>query len=94
MFYSLVLLFKMALYLAHSRKQLVINIAIFQKEVEILKRKKHKKRLRIKYSDRVIGSIRREVLDYFILLTEKQILNILQEYVAYYNSKRPHQGLG
>jgi hypothetical protein len=40
MFYSLVLLFKMALYLAHSRKQLVINIAIFQKEVEILKRKK------------------------------------------------------
>jgi transposase InsO family protein len=45
-------------------------------------------------AERVIGSIRREALDYFILLIEKQILNILQEYIAYYNFKRPHQGLG
>ncbi len=33
-------------------------------------------------------------LDYFILLTEKQILNILQEDIANYNSKRLQQGLG
>ena len=57
MFSFLVLLLKMTLYLANPRKQLIIKIAILQKEVEILKRRKHKKRLKIKCSDRVILSI-------------------------------------
>jgi hypothetical protein len=39
MFSFLVLLLKMTLYLANSRKQLIIKIAILQKDVEILKRK-------------------------------------------------------
>ena len=45
-------------------------------------------------AERFIGSVRREALDYFLLISEQQILNILQEYIDYYNSKRPHQGLG
>lgn len=45
-------------------------------------------------AERFVGSVRREALDYFLLICEKQILNILKEYVDYYNSKRPHQGLG
>lgn len=44
-------------------------------------------------AERFVGSVRREALDYFVLISEKQILSILQEYIDYYNSKRPHQGL-
>jgi putative transposase len=44
-------------------------------------------------AERFIGSVRREALDYYLLISEKQIKRILQEYIAYYNTKRPHQGL-
>jgi len=45
-------------------------------------------------AERFIGSVRREALDYFLLFNEKQIKSILHEYINYYNSKRPHQGIG
>ena len=45
-------------------------------------------------AERFIGSARREALDYFLIFNENQIMNILKEYTDYYNSKRPHQGLG
>jgi transposase InsO family protein len=45
-------------------------------------------------AERFVGSIRREALDNYILVTEKQIKRILSEYIVYYNTKRPHQGLG
>jgi len=44
-------------------------------------------------AERFVGSVRREVLDFYILINEKQIQRILDEYISYYNSKRPHQGL-
>jgi putative transposase len=44
-------------------------------------------------AERFVGSVRREALDYFILFHENQIKNILKEYVDYYNSLRPHQGI-
>jgi len=44
-------------------------------------------------AERFVGSVRREVLDYFLLISETQIIKILQEYVDHYNSKRPHQGI-
>jgi putative transposase len=44
-------------------------------------------------AERFIGSVRREALDYYLLISEKQIKRILQEYIEYYNSKRPHQGI-
>ena len=44
-------------------------------------------------AERFIGSVRREALDYFLLISEKQVLNILRAYIDYYNSKRLHQGL-
>ena len=43
--------------------------------------------------ERFIGSVRREALDYYLLINEKQIKRLLQEYIKYYNSKRPHQGI-
>jgi len=44
-------------------------------------------------AERFVGSVRQEVLDFYILINEKQIQRILDEYISYYNSRRPHQGL-
>jgi len=44
-------------------------------------------------AERFIGSVRREALDYFIILNQKQLENILTKYIQYYNSQRPHQGI-
>ena len=43
--------------------------------------------------ERVISTIRKEALDHFHLFTEKQVHNIIKEYVHYYNYCRPHQGI-
>jgi putative transposase len=45
------------------------------------------------FAERVIGSIRRECLDHFIVLNEKHLLKILDEYVEYYNNCRTHLSL-
>ncbi len=45
------------------------------------------------YTERVIGSIRRESLDHFLLFSEKQVRKIIRKYVEYYNYQRPHQGI-
>ena len=46
------------------------------------------------FTERVIGTIRREALDLFLLFSEKQVRKIIREYVDYYNHQRPHQGVG
>jgi len=45
-------------------------------------------------AERFIKSIREECFDWFIIFGEKQIRNILKEYISYYNSQGPHQGIG
>jgi putative transposase len=45
------------------------------------------------FAERVIGSIRRECLDHFIILSETHLRRLLRAYVAYYNSVRPHQAV-
>ena len=37
------------------------------------------------FAECFIGSVRREVLDYYLLISKKQIMRILQEYIDYYN---------
>jgi transposase InsO family protein len=44
-------------------------------------------------AERFVGSVRREVLDFYILVNERQVQKVLDEYINYYNSKRPHQGI-
>ncbi|MFC1643130.1 integrase core domain-containing protein, partial [Myxococcota bacterium] len=44
--------------------------------------------------ERFLGSVRRECLDYVIILGEGHLRAVLAEYVAYFNASRPHQGLG
>jgi len=43
--------------------------------------------------ERVIGTIRREVLDHFLLFSEKQVCKIIKDFVNYYNNFRTHQGI-
>ncbi|MBL7006576.1 MAG: transposase [Spirochaetia bacterium] len=42
---------------------------------------------------RFIGTLRREAFDNFLVISEKQIKHIIENYVRYYNNQRPHQGL-
>jgi hypothetical protein len=43
--------------------------------------------------ERFLGSVRRECLDHVIILGERHLRAVLNEYVAFFNSSRPHQGL-
>jgi putative transposase len=45
------------------------------------------------HAERFIGSIRREALDSFIIVNYSQLCSIVKEYVEYYNTVRPHQGI-
>jgi transposase InsO family protein len=44
--------------------------------------------------ERFLGSVRRECLNHFFILHEKQLQRLLNAYVRYFNQARPHQGLG
>jgi transposase InsO family protein len=44
--------------------------------------------------ERVIGTIRRECLDWMIPLSEGHLRSILREWVVHYNGGRPHSALG
>ena len=39
-------------------------------------------------------SVRREVLNHFLILNEGHLKRILKAYVEYFNQSRPHQGIG
>jgi transposase InsO family protein len=44
--------------------------------------------------ERLIGGLRREVLDHLLILDRRHLMDVLREYVAHHNSHRPHRGLG
>ncbi len=46
------------------------------------------------FRERLIGTIRRECLDYLIPCNERHLRKIISEFVAYYNRCRPHSSLG
>ena len=45
------------------------------------------------YAERVIGSILRECLDHVIVLNERHLRAVLDEYLRYYHEARPHLSL-
>ena len=45
------------------------------------------------YCQRVIGSIRRDVLDHVIVLNERHLRRLLQSYFDYYHHWRTHRSL-
>jgi len=44
--------------------------------------------------ERVIGTIRRECLDWLIPVSESHLRSMLKEWVTHYNAARPHMALG
>ena len=45
------------------------------------------------YAERWVRTVREECLDKILVLNEAHLRRVMREYVAYYNSSRPHQGL-
>jgi putative transposase len=45
-------------------------------------------------AERWIRSVRAECLDHLFIVNESHLQRVLDEYVAYFNAWRPHQGLG
>ena len=43
--------------------------------------------------ERFVRSVRRECLDYMIILNEFHLHRVIKEYAAYFNMARPHQGI-
>jgi putative transposase len=43
--------------------------------------------------ERFLGSVRRECLDHVLVLSEPHLRRILSEFVLYFNTARPHQGV-
>src|SRR5882672_828774 len=46
------------------------------------------------FCERLIGTIRRECLDFVIPLNERHVRSVLREWIAHYNRGRPHTSLG
>jgi putative transposase len=60
--------------------------------IEILKTPFHAPRANA-ICERYVRSVRQECLDHLFILHEKQLQRVLNEYVAYFNQARPHQGI-
>ena len=45
------------------------------------------------YTERVIGTIRRECTNHLIVLGENHLRRLMMQYVHYYNESRPHSSL-
>jgi putative transposase len=43
--------------------------------------------------ERFLGSLRRECLDYVLILSERHLYRVVKEYTEYFNYARPHQGI-
>ena len=46
------------------------------------------------YAEAWIGGLKREALDYFLCFSLGHLNHVAQEYVRFFNTYRPHQGLG
>src|SRR5882724_1334997 len=45
-------------------------------------------------AERFAGTVRRELLDHVVVLSEDRLRRLLREYVAYYNTERVHTSIG
>lgn len=65
--------------------------AVFQaEELDVIKSAPRAPRMNA-HCERIIGSIRREVLDHVLILNESHARQVLAAYQSHYNEHRPHQ---
>ncbi len=46
------------------------------------------------FCERFLGSLQRECLDHFLILSERHLHREMKEYQEYFSYARPHQGIG
>jgi putative transposase len=46
------------------------------------------------YAERFVGTVRRECLDWILVLGRRHLERILRAYLTHYNRGRPHRGIG
>jgi putative transposase len=46
------------------------------------------------FCERLVGTVRRECLDFLIPINERHLRRILTEFTSHYNRGRPHSALG
>ena len=46
------------------------------------------------FAERWVRTVREDCLDQLLIWNEAHLRRVLKEYVTYYNTRRPHQGLG
>ena len=84
-------------YLIHDNDPIFRSAQVqnFLKSADIVsKRTAYRSPWQNPYAERVIGTIRRELIDLIIPINRKHVYNLLNEYINdYYNTYRPHQGL-
>ena len=46
------------------------------------------------FAERWVGTLRRECVDWLLIVNERQLRYVLRQYAAHYNAARPHRALG
>ena len=83
-------------YLLHDRDRIFsagLDASIKKMGLRVLK-SPYRSPLANRICERVIGTLRRECLDFLIPLTELRLLRVVREWARYYNTARPHMSLG
>ena len=77
-----------------SKSRLEAENAVLRHQLIVLRRTAPASPWQNGFAERLIGSIRRECVDHFIVLGEAHLRRILRAYARYYNDIRTHRALG
>jgi len=83
-------------YLLHDRDRIFaehLDVSVRRLGMTVLKSPPHCPKANA-ICERVIGTIRRECLDWLIPLSESHLRSILKSWIPHYNAGRPHMALG